>query len=268
MNQGGKMQKQQTNKGRGIEYVHYTHNIVAGCQHDCHWTMPDGQSANCYAEDIAEGVASPFYPQGFAHHYWHPNRIEEPLKVKEPARIFNGSMADVFGWWVPEWQIQQILDMCERAHWHTFLFLTKNPLRYRDFKFPPNVWLGASVPPSEIKGKKVTLHKQEKFLDYILDILAKLPVAVRWLSIEPFSWDMSIVLNRRASDCIQWAVVGAASRGNTYYQPDPQHLRNVLSVLDGHKTKVFFKGNLKPSLGTVLAHWREEYPQELRETKH
>src|SRR5689334_22712652 len=95
-----------------IEWTDYTWNPVAGCQHDCAWEMPDGAAANCYAEDIADGAAKSAYPKGFRAHYWKPNKLHEPFSVKEPARIFVGSMADLFGHWVPDEQIEQVLDVC------------------------------------------------------------------------------------------------------------------------------------------------------------
>ena len=82
--------------------------------------MPDGNVAECYAETTAENVAQAAYPQGFEHHYWYPERLEEPLKVREPARIFLDSMSDLLGHWVEENQVQAVLDVARKAHWHSF----------------------------------------------------------------------------------------------------------------------------------------------------
>ena len=79
-----------------IEWTDYTWNPISGCQHGCRWHMPDGSTAICYAESVANSIAESAYPQGFEHHYWKPNLLTEPLSVKEPSRIFVGSMADVF----------------------------------------------------------------------------------------------------------------------------------------------------------------------------
>src|SRR5687768_11051635 len=77
----------------GTERQGYTWNPVAGCKHACRWTMPDGSVAVCYAETVAEKVAGSAYPHGFSHHYWHPKRLNEPLGLKEPAKIFMDSMS-------------------------------------------------------------------------------------------------------------------------------------------------------------------------------
>jgi hypothetical protein len=58
---------------------------------------------------------------------------------------------------------------------------------------------------------------------------------------------------------LSWAIIGAASRGYAYYQPDPEHLRGLLAVLDEQRVSVFMKGNLHPSV--PLAQWREEFPE-------
>lgn len=134
----------------GIEWTQFSWNPVSGCHHACTWTMPDGRVAECYAKTVAERVAMTAYPEGFAHHYWHPERLEEPLKVKKPARIFLDSMSDLMGAWVPDEQIEDVLDICRRASWHQFQLLTKNAPRLLKFngRIPSNVWVGVSAPPS------------------------------------------------------------------------------------------------------------------------
>jgi protein gp37 len=41
-------------------------------------------------------------------------------------------MADLFGQWIPDGWIKEVFHACNRAPWHTYLFLTKNPSRYID----------------------------------------------------------------------------------------------------------------------------------------
>lgn len=105
--------------GRGIQWCSHTWNVNAGCFHRCRWTMPDGSVAICYAEEIAKKFTTG-YPLGFEHSYWRPQNLSEPLKLKEPAKIFLDSMSDLFGHWVEDSQINQILDVCKQADWHVF----------------------------------------------------------------------------------------------------------------------------------------------------
>ena len=63
-------------------------NVLAGCLHGCEWVMPNGNKAECYAKTVAERLAVREYPNGFEYSYWHPERLDEPLKEKEPSKIF------------------------------------------------------------------------------------------------------------------------------------------------------------------------------------
>jgi protein gp37 len=248
------MNKQRkTDGGRGIEWTDYTWNPVRGCKHQCRWEMPDGSIAECYAETVAERVAQKVYDQGFEHHYWNPHVLGEPLKVQTPARIFLDSMSDLMGAWVPVDEIRQVLDICRQAHWHTFQLLTKNAPRLLEFKdqLPANVWVGVSAPPSFMFGKRLSHEQQTRMVTRQLDVLRQLAVPVRWMSIEPLSFDIAPLL---VDSPLEWAVIGAATNGRKTYQPDAAWVQNVLDVLDAQGTKVFFKGNLEWPV------WRETFP--------
>jgi protein gp37 len=255
--------------GRGIEWTDFTWNPIKGCFHACQWEMPDGSIANCYAEDVANRVAQAAYPYGFEHHYWTPAVLDEPLRVKAPARIFVGSMADVFGHWVPDEQINQVLAIARAAHWHTFQFLTKNPVRAKVFDIPANCWIGASTPPDFMWNKPLTRHQQARMFSRLLSELTTLKVrgVTTWISAEPLSWDVAKLL--REDDpwigdpyqcaAFDWIVIGAASNGNQYYPPSEANVRALVDWCDGARVKVFFKGNLR-SLPWAAANWREEFP--------
>jgi protein gp37 len=239
------------NGGRGIEWTDYTWNPVGGCQHGCRWVMPDGSVAECYAETVAERVAQATYQHGFEHHYWRPELLSKPLQVTNPSRIFLDSMSDLMGLWVPDSEIEQVLEICRQAHWHQFQLLTKNAPRLLNFKFPANVWVGASAPPSIMFGKRLSLAQQSRMLKRMLDVLQQVDVPIRWMSIEPLSFDIAPLLK---NSNLQWAIIGAATNGPKAYQPKHEWVNNVLKVLDAQGTKVFFKGNL------VWGTWREEFP--------
>lgn len=254
------MNKQDKGKGtlhgRGIQWTDYTWNAIGGCQHQCRWTMPDGSIAICYAEEVARKFTAG-YPLGFAHHYWRPQNLDEPLKLKQPAKIFLDSMADLFGRWVPEEQIQQVLDTARKAHWHTFQALTKNAPRLLKFDLPPNVWAGCSSPPDQMLGQHLTRAQQEKMMHRILETLAQKPDNITWISFEPLSWDVAPIVAQYPG-ALRWAVIGAATNGPKVYQIDPAIVQNLLDVLDTQGVPVFFKGNLE---GNPAADpWREYFP--------
>lgn len=187
-------------------------------------------------------------------------------KRQQPAGIFMDSMSDMWGHWVPEEHILEVLDNCTRAEQHVFFSLTKNPRRIWHFNdyLPPNVFIGASSPPDSFMGKRLTQNQRYKMLETTLKALDSIEAPVRWLSIEPLSDDYTRVYEHwlREHDTlpINWVVIGAASKGKTYYQPHPDHIKNALDLFDLLKIPVFFKGNLRPSQGVAFDDWRENFP--------
>lgn len=253
------MNKQRDGSKRGIEWTDYTWNPVGGCHHACRWTMPDGTTAICYAEAVAEKLrSSTFYPDGFQAHYWHADRLEEPLSLRRPARIFLDSMSDLMGHWVPDEQIRAVLDVCRRAEWHTFQLLTKNAPRLTRFDFPANVWVGVSMLPSTMLGRDLSREQQSRYIAKALTALRNVSVPVRWMSFEPLSFHIAPQLFEhftRTGKLVEWAVIGAATNGAQTYQPDRYWVSSLLETLDRAKVPVFFKGNLD------WTPWREEFPK-------
>lgn len=254
------MNKQKAPKGIEWSRVYgrpgYTWNPVAGCPHGCQWEMPNGEMAICYAKEVAEGLAQSAYPHGFEHHYWKPNKLDEPLKLKTPAGIFLDSMSDLMAYWVTDEQIRAVLEVVQAADHHIFFLLTKNAPRLLKFtsEFPPNLWIGASMPPTVFRGNILSPEQQERMFAKTLSVLKQIDVPVKWVSFEPLSFDVSSEV-RFFPTAINWAVIGAASNGRQTFQPDPNHVERLLEVLDRNQIPTFFKGNL------AWSPWREEFPE-------
>ena len=177
-----------------IEWTDYTWNPVTGCLHGCNY---------CYARRIAERFGreyksfknnkglnildKPFesytkcmdisidpYPYGFEPTFYK-YRLDEPQKIKKPSKIFVSSMGDLFGDWVPDEWIGQILQVIEKCSQHKFLFLTKNPKRYLDideqgFANPDRVWLGTTVTSNKDIDRALELLKLPKHYNTFLSI--------------------------------------------------------------------------------------------------
>lgn len=237
---------------RGIEWTDFTWNPVGGCQHACRWRMPDGKIAICYAESTAN-VMNRAYPHGFEHHYFREHMLSAPLKQKKPSRIFMDSMSDLMGSWVPEDQINRVFEVCRKAEWHNFQLLTKNAPRLLKFDLPPNVWAGVSAPPTFFMGKELTLDQQRRMVFRQLDVLDALKMKghpVCWMSIEPLSFDIAETFEDWSAQSgndlpLHWAVIGAASNGSRYFQPETAHTEKVHSALRDAGTNIFHKGNLE-----------------------
>src|ERR1051325_7929612 len=111
-----------------IEWTDATWNPVTGC------TKISPGCKNCYAERFAErfrGIPGHPFQQGFDLKTW-PDRLEQPLRWREPRRIFVNSMSDLFHPEVEDEFIMRVFDVIERAPQHQFQVLTKRPERARD----------------------------------------------------------------------------------------------------------------------------------------
>lgn len=174
-----------------IEWAQWSWNPLTGCKHDCPY---------CYARDIAKR----FYPQGFEPSIY-PCRFHAPVNTTVPSKadedtayknVFTGSMADIFGRWVPEEWIRLVLDRVEQNSQWNFLFLTKFPQRVHEFgQLPKNAWMGTTVDCQE------RVANAEK-------AFAKMGGGIKWLSVEP----MLTPLKFTRLDMFDWVVIGGASR--------------------------------------------------------
>lgn len=223
----------------------YTWNPTGGCLHGCTWQMPDGSITECYAKTVAERLALSAYPHGFEHHYWRADMLDQPLRLKQPAGIFVGSMADLFGHWVPTEQIEAVLDVMRRADWHIFQTLSKYPIRLSEFNpFPSNAWVGVSVPAGHLMKPTGAARALYSFMGHMQTVEA----SVRFMSIEPLWFDVATVfeqwLDTHERLPFEWAIIGAASNGRIIYQPKAEWVQRTLDVLDEQQIPIFFKGNL------------------------
>jgi hypothetical protein len=139
-------------------------------------------------------------------------------------------------------------------------------LKYLD-DLPPNLWAGVSSPPDWFGGNRLSRDQQERMLRKALDVLAAVKAKTGnlvWMSAEPVSWDLAGMLGD--DHPLDWIVIGVASDGPRYFQPDPGHVRRLLELLDATGTPVFFKGNLRPLFdghdfgSDALNRWREDVP--------
>jgi len=123
--------------------------------------------------------------------------LELPLRWKEPRLIFVNSMSDLFHRDVPLLYIQRVFSVMSRARQHTFQVLTKRSERLVELAgqlpWPENVWMGVSI-----ESQNYT-HRAEH--------LAKVPAAIRFLSVEPLVGHIPRLPLRG----IHWVIVGGES---------------------------------------------------------
>jgi protein gp37 len=139
------------------------------------------------------------YPEGPYRVHIHQGHLTspEPLKWKDPRKIFVNDLSDTFHEDVPFSITERALQVFERGNWHQWVLLTKRIERASEFfkthSAPPNVWLGISIGVREAKAR--------------IDILRTIPVSVRYLSIEPLLEDLGEV-NLAGID---WVICGGES---------------------------------------------------------
>jgi protein gp37 len=217
-----------------IDWAQYSWNPVTGCQHGCDY---------CYAKRIAERFNG---PGGFAPAL-HEERLPEPGRIKKPSRIFVCSMADLFGDWVPQEWINQVMNAAWAAPQHQYLFLTKNPKRYHDLlqgNIAPNWWLGQTV-----TTKSDALDEMVSGLHYAS--------WHTWLSAEPLLEDVADYIPYGRID---WLVIGAMTGpGSKNRQPDFKWTHDLTSLAVAHGVPVFHKRSMLPYFGT--GGLVQEYPR-------
>ncbi len=180
-----------------IEWTDATWNPVTGCS-----KISTG-CINCYAETFSErfrGVPAHPFEQGFDLKLW-PERLELPLKWKEPRRIFVNSMSDLFHKDIPDTYVMQIIEVMRRAKQHIFQVLTKRSERMIELtnqekrNWPNNIWLGVSVENHCCVNR---IHH-----------LQLTPAKVKFISFEPLIG--RVLLHSKMLEKINWVIVGGES---------------------------------------------------------
>lgn len=223
-------------------------------------------------------------------------KFYDPLKWKEPRRIFTCSWSDFFIEEADAWRDEAFAIMALTPQ-HTYQVLTKRPDRMMEYlrgpqtprniyaevhygdhplleprshelyerlqNWPlPNVWLGVSV-------------EDQKTADERIPLLLQTPAALRWLSIEPLLGPIEFSNVSRRSDAvsqlgkkaltgIDWVVVGGES-GPEARPTHPDWARSLRDQCTAAGVPFFFKqwGEWWP-IGQMPDGWIDHQPKELK----
>lgn len=192
-----------------IEWTNATWNPTTGC------TRVSAGCDHCYAAVLASGRLRDAYlsrapardtltnrRDPFAIRLW-PERLDYPLRWREPRRIFVNSMSDLFHAEIAEDFQRQVFQVMLKADHHFYQVLTKRPSRAQRFVrrnadlfdaglVPAHIWIGVSVESEDVL--------------YRVDQLREVPAEIRFLSCEPLLGPLDLNL-----DSIDWVIVGGES---------------------------------------------------------
>ena len=232
----------------GIEWTDATWNPVTGCTR-----VTDGCD-NCYAAVLANRLLKATYlardPQvdsdttrrdPFAVRLW-PERLNEPLRWREPRQIFVNSMSDLFHKDIPDPYVRRVFEVMQEGRWHVYQVLTKRPSRARRFVeqnqdlfaggiLPSHIWIGTSVENQEVA--------------YRVKQLRAIPARVRFLSCEPLIGPLEF-----DPAGIHWVIVGGES-GLNRRPMKPEWVRAIREQCLQSGVPFFFKqwGGRTPKAG-------------------
>jgi protein gp37 len=162
---------------------------------------------------------------------FHGNLLNEPLTLKKPTTIFVANTGDLFGEWVQDWQIREVIETTKLCPQHIFQFLTKNPSRYPGFIFPSNCWVGTSITKQEDVPK--------------INYLKKANARIKFISFEPILGFIDEV----DLQGIDWAIIGAETELNSYTPKDEKSAKKwagpLIEKVKASGIPLFLKPNLR-----------------------
>ena len=208
-----------------IEWTEMTWNpttgcdrVSPGCDHCYALTMAKRlklAGAKAYQTDGDPRTSGPGF--GLA---LHPERLNDPLKWRDPRVVFVNSMSDLFHAKVPFEFVEQVWATMAKTPQHTYQILTKRPDRMARFagRLRPlhNVWLGTSVEDQD-RVVRANYLRWPSLAAYRVRFLSVEPL-LGPVDLEDLLWDPPMLgeINdvRLRSHAVQWVIVGGESGPN------------------------------------------------------
>lgn len=266
-----------------IDWCDHTWNPITGCLHGCPYcyarTMTTRFSGDVRRNKMAkenyctmkssDGKSELYilnepmknetgcdlvYPFGFEPTF-HRYRMNAMDRLKMGNNIFVGAMADIFGEWVPDEWIKEIVNYCIRNPQHNYLFLTKNPERYWELEdkglLPAgdNMWYGYSYTTSNDNGWASKYGDKHNFV-----------------SVEPLLEEPHLFDEHMLCPAAQWVIIGAETgRRKNKVVPQLEWVEKILAHCDKFRIPVFMKNSMLPIVGEE--NMRREFPEQLKHKK-
>lgn len=263
----------------GIAWTDATWNCLRGCSR-----VSEG-CRHCYAEVVAARFSGPGQPyEGLARKVGGEARwtgevrfiekhLTDPLRWRQPRRIFVNSMSDLLHDGVPYEWLDRIFAVMALAQRHTFQVLTKRPERMLEYLTGHaaggrHVWPAAQAIPMPRGQDKPgpgwplpNVHlgvsvEDQAAADERIPLLLRTPAAVRWVSAEPLLGPLDLtpwlpvqtIGGVEMERWLDWVVVGGES-GPGHRPMDPAWLASIVAQCRAAQVPVFVKQDSGPKPG-------------------
>ncbi len=189
-----------------------------------------------------------------------PRNRAKRVEGENSRTIFVGSSTDMWAQAVPQAWIEAVLEQCNRYPGNTYVFQTKNPVRFKDFffRFPPSTMLGTTIETDFYPGAEI-ISKAPSHIRRA-SALAEIPTTyppftgpyngkiTKFVSIEPIL-DFNPIRLAYLNMIIQPAFVsiGADSKGHGLQEPLADKLLELIRRLS-----MFTEVRVKPNLRRLL----------------
>ncbi len=202
-----------------LQDVTHTWTPLRGCQHGCVY---------CYVKRIP-GYSASSTPALSPH-------------LPSYKVIFVCSTADMFGHWISDRIISDILQYCRRYPLNVYLFLTKDPARYWNFldQFPPHSILGTTIESNIIHPHISNAPNVQKRFEAFKEIPPPKMVCIEPLMdfvLQPF-------LEMLKQIAPTYVVIGAVTGNVPLPEPEDWKISRLIENLSTF-TEVVAKDNLK-----------------------
>lgn len=248
-----------------IDWCDSTWNPVTGCLHGCEYCyargytrrfgknlpdLSDFASRNKGMHLLDNRIDFAPYPYGFEPTF-HAYRLNDYMG-KKGRNIFVCSMADLFGKWVPDRWIIDVMNVCIKNPDNNYLFLTKNPGRYKEYYIPRDfatLWFGTTVTgKSEISRVYEMAGLRNKFV-----------------SVEPLLEDLELRRFSRFFLCVDWVIIGSETgRRKNKVAPERKWIEDIVNECRKANIPVFMKSSLAEIWGEPFI---QEFPEGLQRRK-
>lgn len=216
--------------GNMYSWVTHTHTHLGGeCPHECSY---------CYVGKSRYGII-PRYEGKI-------RLIEKEFKVNygSSKTIFMEHMNDAFADGVPEHYINRIIGHCKLYPDNTYVFQSKNPAKFTDWRFPSKVILGTTIETNrEIKISKAP-HPLDRF-KAMSEIKFQYPNYRIFITIEPImEFDLKEMIDNLIEVHPDFINIGADSKKCGLLEPTKTEVQSLIRSIQEAGLNIKIKNNL------------------------